>query len=162
MKRISQEEIDQCIELLHPDYHNCPVYVFHSFWDYVKWSFKRFEFDFEQLKKAWTGKTSGVYNSRYSFIQLYVFNHTVEDRYIKQCVIHTLYHELRHYYQFTNKARIWRSAKGISYSLGHPRYNESPIERDANKFAARMVIKNRKKISKILNVYTDWKVNGYE
>ena len=155
-KRISKEEIDQCINLLHTDYIGCPIYIFHSFWDYVKWSFKHFNFDFDQLKKAKNGMSTGMYNSTENFIQIYVFNHLGGERYLKLNVIHTLYHELRHYYQFTYKAKIWNNNKLVKYDLGHPKYREAPIERDANKFAQRMMEKNRKEVSRILNVYPDW------
>ena len=160
-KVISQKEIDQCINLLHSDYHGCPVYVFHSFRDYLKWSFKERLFDLPQLKKAWKGKTAGSYDVVENFIQIYIFNHESSDRYIKQSVIHTLYHELRHYYQFTYKSKKWNSKNVVSYKWGDPKYSESDIEKDADKFAGRMLERNKEKISEILNVYTDWETVRY-
>lgn len=156
-KVITQEEINKCINLLHQDYHGCPLYAFHNFWDYIKWSIKNKHIDIKQIRKVHSGKTAGMYNSGDNYIHLYIFNHEkVEKRYIKQCVVHTLLHELRHYYQYKTKPNKWRKLKQASYKFGDPRYSQSPEEKDADKFAARMLKKNKLGISKILNVYPDW------
>ena len=156
-KVITQKEIDQCINLLHADYHGCPLYAFHNFWDYIVWSIRHNHVDLEQMRKAYSGRTAGMYNSAHNYIHLYIFNHEkVEKRYAKQCVIHTLLHELRHYYQYKTEPEKWRELKQASYQFGHPKYSHQPEEVDADKFAEMMLKKYRLEISKILNVYHDW------
>ena len=156
-KVITQEEINRCMGYLHSDYHGCTLYLFHSYWDYIKWSIKHKEIDFKRIRNVYRGKTAGMYNSANNYIHLYIFNHErVDKRYIKQCVIHTLLHELRHYYQYKTKPDKWRKLKQASYKFGDPRYSQSPEEVDADKFAARMLKRYRYEISKVLNVYPDW------
>ena len=154
---ITQEEIDRCISLLHTDYHGCPMYVFHNFWDYIRWSIKYKYIDVKQMKKAYDGKVGGTYTSGLNFILIYAFNYNkVDKRFAKQCIIHTVLHELRHYYQYKTKPKKWKKLRNVAYRFDHPKYIEIPEEKDANKFAARMLKKNKMEISRILNVFPDW------
>ena len=154
---ITQVEIDKCIGLLDEDYHGCPMFIFHNFWDYVKWSIKYKYIDVKQMKKAYKGKVGGTYTSGLNFIHIYAFNYnSVDKRFVKQCIIHTVLHELRHYYQYKTEPEKWRKLQKVSHTIDNDEYREKPEEADANKFAANMLKKYRLEISKILNVYPDW------
>lgn len=161
-ERITNDEINKCVKLLHRDYQDATIIVFHKFIDYLKWSMSYKNFDFIQIKKVFKKLTIGNYNSRTNIIHIYIFNNSSEDRFIKASVIHTLFHELRHYYQFNFKDHVWGKGSNLTYELNDYRYRSSPIERDANTFAARMMVKHKESISKALNIYPDWEVKGYE
>ena len=158
---ISREEVDDCIGLLHPNYiDQCPIYIFNSFREHLVWSVRKMDIDIIQLIKAFRGKTTGMYNSKKKYIHMYAFNFkSIDKRYIKLCIIHTLYHELRHCFQFNHKINKWKGRLANNqFSIDDPNYRQAPIEKDANKFAARMMRKHSEEISRILNVYPDWEV----
>lgn len=161
-KVITREEINECIKILHKDYHDAEILVFDRFLDYLKWSLSHEYFNFNNIKEVYKKLTLGNYNSKTNKIHIYIFNNKSEDRYIKASVINTLFHELRHYYQFNFKGSKWGNGNNLTYALDDYRYRSSPIERDADKFAARMMIKHKDSISDALNVYPDWKLKGYE
>lgn len=159
---ITQDEVNECIKLLHKDYREAKILVFNAFFEYLKWSLSYKTFDPRQIKKVYKGITVGSYNVDLKHVHVYVFNHKSEEKYLKTNIIHTLFHELRHYYQYNFKEYKWKRGRNVTYELGDYRYMSAPIERDANKFAARMMTRYKEKISSILNVYPDWWVNGYE
>jgi hypothetical protein len=162
-KAITDDEIKNCVKLLHKDYHDAKIIVFHKFKDYLKWSMTFKNFDYKYIKEVYKGRTVGCYNSDLKHILIYVFNDKSNERYKKINIIHTLMHELRHYYQYNFKESKWRKeSNAVRYELGDYRYKSAPIEHDANRFAARMMIKHREKISNILNIYPSWEVRGYE
>ena len=165
MKRepiITIDEVKKCVALLHKDYRDCEIHIFYSKLSFLKWCLKVKFFDTDQIKKVLKGKTAGYYRYDRNHAHIYLFSHKVPERYFKLNVIHTVFHEVRHYYQRNYQKNKWSGNRGVSYGIGDYRYKSAPVERDANKFAARMAIKHREEISKILNVYPDWTVNGYE
>jgi Zn-dependent peptidase ImmA (M78 family) len=87
-------------------------------------------------------------------INLYLFNNHAEKRFKKQNVIFCVFHELKHYYQHKYKEKWLYSQE--RYNLKDTKYRSSMVEREADKFASRMCVKNKKEISEILNVYPDW------
>ncbi|MGN1399984.1 MAG: hypothetical protein ACI4XL_00610 [Bacillus sp. (in: firmicutes)] len=161
-EKITKEEIGRCISLLHPDYQAGEVHIFHTFLDFAKWTLKNRFTDLQHIKKVFKGKTAGQYRGGDNQIHIYLFNHRTQSRYYKINVIHTIYHELRHYYQYNHQAHKWQGRKVFSYEVGDYRYKSSAIERDANRFAARMMIKHKDKLSYHLNIYPNWHVRGYE
>ncbi|PLR72232.1 DUF3920 family protein [Bacillus sp. UMB0728] len=153
------KEIYECLDLLHEDYKGkCDIHIFYSKFDYIMWTAKNLFFDLRQIKKIFKDKILGCYFSGNKMIHIYAFNHKFEDRYLKQCVLHTLLHELRHYYQNENNTKYWNMKH--TYKVTDEDYSTAPIEKDANKFANRMMIKHRDKFSDYLNVYPDWDVKG--
>ena len=160
--RISQEEMDACIQILHDDYHKCEVLVFNSFREFGIWALKHKFKDIAHIKKVYKGLSAGQYRGKENHVHIYAFNHRTNPRYFKVNVIHTLFHELRHYYQYNQQRNKWTGDKVFSYEVGDYRYRSSLIERDANRFAARMMVKHKKDLSYQLNIYPDWYVRGYE
>lgn len=159
---VTKEEIYECMKLLHEDYHDANIIIFNNFWECLKWHVLN-NFDIEQIKKVYKGRTVGCYNVDLKYIHIYMFNDKTEERYRKINIIHTLMHELRHYYQYNFQESKWRKGNNkVTYMLGDYRYKSAPVERDANKFAARMMIKHKEKLSNILNIYPSWEVIGYE
>ena len=159
-KVITDKEIKDCIKLLHKDYHDAKMHVFDTFFDFLKWVVRNKFTDFSYIKKVYKGRTVGCYNSGRNQIHIYIFNDKSEERYRRINIIHTVMHEIRHYYQYNYKGYKWND--NVRYELGDYRYKSAAEERDANKFAARMMMKNKDKISNILNVYPCWSVRGYE
>ena len=165
MKRselITLNQVKDCLSLLHEDYHDCEVHMFNSKLSFVKWCVTNKYYDKEHIRSVLKGLSAGYYRIDRKFVHIYLFSHHVPDRYFGLHVIRTLYHEVRHHYQYSYQCNKWVKSKGIGYRIEDSRYNTSAIERDANKFAARMCIKHKDEISKILDVYPDWIVYGYE
>ncbi len=153
------KELYECLDLLHQDYRDtCDIYIFYSKFELLRWSIVNRFTDFAQIIKVLKGKSLGCYFSESKMIHLYVFNHKFDQRYLKQCVLHTLLHELRHCYQHTKNTKYWNMKH--TYKVTDEGYSTAPIEKDANKFANRMMIKHRDKFSDYLNVYPDWDVKG--
>lgn len=140
MAPISKEEIQLCLSLLHGGYHNlCPVHIgtkIRSFFVRLRWGFE-------------AGYLQGYYHSIKKHIYLFpdvTFSLCEwEDDPSgllakKKQVIFTLFHEVRHAYQH-------QTAKWMKQW-----HNDELLEKDANRFAYRMMWKHKKEIEKILNV----------
>lgn len=157
------KELYECLDLLHEDYRGkCDIHIFYSKFDYIKWIIKNKFIGMKPAGKVLRGHSLGCYTSHDSMdtkiLHIYVFNHKFDQRYLKQCILHTLLHELRHCYQHTKNTKFWNMKH--TYKVTDEGYSTAPIEKDANKFANRMMIKHRDKFSDYLNVYPDWDVKG--
>ncbi|MGD6876904.1 DUF3920 family protein [Bacillus infantis] len=152
------KELYECLDLLHEDYKGkCDIHIFYSKLELLKWSIVNRFTDFARFKIVLKGISLGCYFSESKMIHIYLFNHKFNQRYLKQCVLHTLLHELRHCYQHTKNTKYWGMKH--TYKVTDDEYSEVPIEKDANKFAKRMLIKHEDEFSRILNVYPDWEVS---
>lgn len=104
-------------------------------------------------------KSRGWYNPEDKKVHIPIFSFN-ESKYLSLEIIYTLYHELRHHYQFTHKAKLLNQ-RNWNLTLADSGYNADPTERDTNKFAARMCTKYRQEISEILGIKNDWEIVGY-
>lgn len=154
---ISKNEIDACIKLLHKDYHEgYDLHIHYRKRDLIKWYLLN-RCSIGGLKHAtkiiFKEKSFGVFNRYFNAIHIYIFNYSNPYSSSKPEIISTLFHELRHYYQWNYKKNKYEKSflnlEGITYE-------SQLIERDANNFAARMMNKHCKEISEIINVYPDW------
>jgi len=153
---ITRKEIDDCIRLLHHDYHiGYRLFIHHSKWDLVKWFClsNTSGGDLKNLYNVFKHKHFGVYVNDRRTIHIYTFNYG--DPYCdnKVEITATVFHELRHFYQRTRRRKKYIHSFRGNEDCG---YLDSLVERDANNFAARMTNKHMKEISKILNVYPNW------
>jgi Zn-dependent peptidase ImmA (M78 family) len=158
MKKITEDEIRQCMALLHEDYKDpkCKINFMFTLWDFIKWNIKNSKFCFKDTIEARRGDAGAVYHMDLEEINVYLFNYKQNERFYKITMIFRTFHELRHHYQ--NKYKNHLLTKEVRYVLSDYRYDSSPSERDANRFASRMMMKNRKEISDILNVFPDWDI----
>jgi hypothetical protein len=165
-KIISTEEIEKCIDLLHEDYKtlNPTIRVFKNKIAMIPELLKIKSECFDDYKYIMSGNTHAQYNSNSNLIDIFIFNHlkrykNKEERrkYLKLYIIFNLYHELRHSYQDKYKNFKFEKERKhyISYGNG---YKSQWIERDANRFAVRMMEKHRENINEILGVTWDWNI----
>ncbi len=127
----------------------------HSVWDVIKFycTSKTVRGELLDLIDCIRFKVSGVYNEKTNDIHIFTFNFDDPYSIDKPHIIHTLYHEIRHYYQHQLKSKKYMDSINDNEPF---EYLGKQIERDANSFSARMSNKHKEKISKILNIYTDW------
>jgi len=102
--------------------------------------------------------STGFYHPSLNEVWIPIFSYRNKNpRYVKLEVILTLYHELRHHYQWNKKPKLAQK-RGV-LNVKDKGYSADPTERDANRFASRMINKYKDEISNILNVYPEWYVD---
>lgn len=157
---ITDEEIQQCINLLDEKYHSgYKLKVITTKLQFIFWYIitgRKLE-SMKYLYEVLTCKSRGCYFTNSKIINIYEFNYkNIPDRFFKQTIIFDIFHEIRHYYQDTYMRYKFNNNFNNYIRVDKVGYGSQPIERDANKFAGRMCKKHKDKISDILNIYSDW------
>lgn len=158
-KNIKKDEVLSIIDLLHEDYGKIDVdiYIIGSAFSliplYIKGildlgiiEFISFFF-MVYFKRSYGCENNGI---------IFIFSRSIEeerDIFKKLVIISIMLHELRHAYQYEynniGKLKDYDYDNYIPYGNG---YESQYIERDANKFATRMLNKYAKEIYKILDL----------
>lgn len=142
---LSNSQIRHLIDLLHEDYGNYSITMVSNRYKLILMTMKEALFYWE--REHWrhgikhfihtfkSGSVDGSYNSLTKRIEIYHFNHKIEDEDdSKYYSVFVLYHELRHYYQDK-----------------YGRLKRHDIEEDCHKFAFRMIFKYHDEIMQVLN-----------
>ncbi|WIT27699.1 hypothetical protein [Bacillus phage SPbetaL5] len=156
---ISAKEIENCIQLLHKDYHNLGirVFVFQNKIQVVLNFLNPFgaPFCLKTIRSIFRKQLVGL--NGFGIIHIYPFNYPKDlscyKQTIKLFILETLYHELRHAYQdeFMTCIKDSRYIDG-----GQPGYFAQKSERDARHFATRMMNKFHDDINDILGIKFKW------
>lgn len=155
---ITRKKIRQCHQLLHKDYQDVKVILYRSRLLFIIKKILKGE-TFNEITDYLFGRAKAWYNIENQTVNIPLFAFKKGD-WISVEVIHALYHELRHYYQFTHKPKIIKE-RDWNLTVRDSDYKADPTERDANRFAARMCNKYKQEISEILGVKPNWSVKGY-
>lgn len=135
---ITQKEILECVNLLNNKYKNTTNNIkfyrnkLHAMFSY----YKNHEFNKNDFKSIINGATCAAYLTGSKMIHVYSFNikkHT-EKKYLKQHIIYSILHEIRHNYQSIYAPKKFNREANYYISSGEG-YSQQWIERDANKFA---------------------------
>jgi hypothetical protein len=150
---ISKQEIENCIALLHPTYEKLDIEI--KCYDKFSTCFKFF---IDDSKQAYYDRlTNDIVILPFNIHNISILKQKNKD-YIKLCTIFLLFHELRHGYQYKYKKHKFPK----KYTrIGSEGYISQWIERDAYRFAVRMMQKNKEEISKILSINNDWNCDYY-
>lgn len=154
---ITKKEILKCQKLLHEDYHGAKIKLYGSRLSLILR--RMFVLSFSEILSLLHEDSPGWYNPNNEEVHILLFKFGKDDL-ASVNVIYTLYHELRHYYQFKHKPRLVKR-RDWTIRTNEPGYSSDSTERDANKFAARMCKKYIREISEIVDTEPDWIVEGY-
>ncbi|QAW33426.1 DUF3920 family protein [Bacillus subtilis] len=156
---ISAKEIENCIQLLHKDYHNLGIRIF-VFQNKIQAVLNFLNplgapFCLKTIRSIFRKQLVGL--NGFGIIHIYPFNYpkdlTCYKQTIKLYILETLYHELRHAYQ--DEFMTW--IKESNYvDGGQPGYFAQKSERDARHFATRMMNKFHDDINDILGIKIKW------
>ncbi|WP_046217005.1 DUF3920 family protein [Priestia filamentosa] len=139
------------MNLLHEDYHIDPkkIKVFNNRYLFVIYGLLK-EFDIGYIKDAFYSRTKGTY--RTGDDNILIFTYDLNGKRHALNTIATFYHELRHYYQHNYKTNKF-NLNSATLHMSENGYNTQPHERDANRFASRMMNKHRKKLSELTDTF---------
>lgn len=156
---ISAKEIEDCIQLLHKDYHNLGIRIF-VFQNKIQAVLNFLNplgapCCLKTIRSIFRKQLVGL--NGFGIIHIYPFNYpkdlTCYKQTIKLFILETLYHELRHAYQ--DEFMTW--IKDSNYvDGGQPGYFAQKSERDARHFATRMMNKFHDDINDILGIKFNW------
>ena len=158
-----KDKIRKCIELLHEDYNNMKldIIIFESktlqiLWCLISLLFgiflivgKKYYHFYDDDKDVF-----GFYCDKVKTIVIYAYMFDSSSRDVE--VVNTLYHELRHAYQYNYKLQKYEDEFEDYNDLDSDVYSHQRCERDANMFSARMCNKFHKEISDIFWVNYHW------
>lgn len=147
-KKVTSKDIKHIIDLLPNRYKNLDVKI-----EVFGNRFYLWMYNF--LKTRTTHNASVAdFNEYHKSIRIYAHKE-VEDKYLKLRVCYSLLHELRHKMQ-TIKFPTKYSIDNQNYIPAGEGYSTQWIEKDANKFARRVMKLHKNKISKIYNLDEEW------
>ncbi|MGG0667769.1 hypothetical protein ABE073_04485 [Lederbergia citrisecunda] len=164
-KFISDEEINEIIAMLHPHYKEMQmrIYLHKNKFQSILGMLNPFNDSGRRAMLASTIKGVIAGNHRQGEIILFPFNYqfkNVPNEYKLQCykllIISNLLHEIRHAYQWTYKKKKYNKLSDSYVPAGREGYHSQWIERDANKFAQRIMNSNKQNISYALGISFDW------
>lgn len=161
-KLISSVEIEQVLTMLHHDYSDLGMTInvhknkLHTF---LKW-INPFNSTiiYPVFKMAYKGTSGGTHLE--GKIEMFSYNRIVDvEEHEKECVklliIFDILHEIRHAYQRVHKKTEYEKSHEDYIPEGNG-YASQWIERDANKFAQRMMNNNKEKINEVLGIDFGW------
>lgn len=165
-KYVTREQINSILDLLHNDYKRLSTNI-HIYGNKFRL--------FANLSQfigllGITGKnTCGLQNGENIYVFCYNLKRWLEksnesDKHIiKDCTklttISTMFHELRHVYQMYYKYDKYMNDTLNYIGVIGKGYGSQWVERDANKFAQRMMNKYNKEINNILGINFEWYMN---
>lgn len=140
---LNRKQAKELLELLHEDYQECGITLVNNRFSYLFCILNELkDLNFKHHLEVLKGETLGCYNSKRKHAQIYLMNIKrmveKEEPPSKYNIIHavdTLYHETRHHFQ--NK---------------YGRLKRTDIERDCDRFSARMIERHWDEIMVIMNV----------
>lgn len=159
---ITKNEINECIKLLHSDYHNCKIKILKSPAMFTICSIIKGR-NWKYIKLHLTGRVTAWYdvNKETVYLPLFSLRSILGDDkdVIKVYTVYCLFHELRHHYQWKRKPRLVKRRRS-GLSVEDSSYITDPTERDADRFSERMCMKYKDDINKILDIDFEWNVMG--
>lgn len=140
---IKKKQAKELLELLHEDYQECKVTLVNSKFEYLILILKEVrDLDFKHHIEVLKGEILGSYNSKRKHAQIYLMNlqrridkEEPPSKYNIVYAADVLFHEVRHHFQ--NK---------------YNRLKRKDIEKDCNRFSARMLEKHWDQLVEILNI----------
>lgn len=152
---ITNQEIYQCQKLLHDDYKDVQLKIIHSRLWFVIRSFWH-GMSPSNIREHFNGEAVGYYDGDNDIVYILPFAFRFKNAEFRKLeIIHNLYHELRHSYQWRFKPKLVKQRNVTS--VKDDGYESDPTERDANRFASRMCTKYKEEISEILGVDSTWR-----
>jgi Zn-dependent peptidase ImmA (M78 family) len=150
------DDINYFINLLPIGEYKLPeIYILNKWDDIHLYTKKRnLHKEYELVQHIVKNKIFSIYNYEFQKVFLYIFNLPYENKLLRALHgIFCLYHELRHHYQYMNyKERFYHNLPEPKY------YNQAWTEKDANEYAAEMMIKNRNFINQRLQMNNSWEI----
>lgn len=160
-RHLSKNQVNEIISLLHPDYQKLKVkikFIHH------KWNLKLCMFNPIPSVTIYANENSDCiaeYNSNVGCILIRDYKQQYKEKHLRQLhTIDSLFHELRHAWQYEHKYYKFMKDDENYIGGGNPGYRTQWIEKDAYRFACRMLNKHRDEINKILGI--DWKWTASE